>query len=403
MSLVTFKEQFDNAYQAVFDKVLVAMEIANTRLEQQLTYGASVKRVKYALAPIRVRNITIGQNRTIDQLNDSGETLQVNKNKGSDFRISRKEMVQAGPLNPAESIGSEVAKKLSRYIDADVFAEVKNALQTFDAGDLTTMASSGTPITLSTTNVPQLLAQGRAKLRRGNQDLTSLALVLDSYGGSVIEQYVMSKNIDLAGAAFQNGYAGPVGGAELDLSENLLAEAIITIASNPTNGQTFSVNGFVYTFVSSLGSTPGNVLIDTGTGVDVTRDNLIDALLQDAATAGVKYVAWTDADPNYDQSNWVDLQIAAVDNDTTDQITFTGTGSGRLAFGGTATFTIASNLVHAYYGKKGAIDVVIQDLAEMEMVDDPYQRAKIVRADAIYGIKTFADGRPQFLDVHLQS
>ncbi len=286
------------------------MEIANTRLEQQLTYGASVKRVKYALAPIRVRNITIGQNRTIDQLNDSGETLLVNKNKGSDFRISRKEMVQAGPLNPAESIGSEVAKKLSRYIDADVFAEVKNALQTFDTGDLTTMASSGTPITLSTTNVPQLLAQGRAKLRRGNQDLTSLAIVLDSYGGSVIEQYVMSKNIDLAGAAFQNGYAGPVGGAELYLSENLLAEAVITMASNPTNGQTFSVNGFVYTFVSSLGSTPGNVLIDTGTGVDVTRDNLIDALLQDAATAGVKYVAWTDVDPNYDQSNWVDLQIA---------------------------------------------------------------------------------------------
>src|ERR1700752_3088578 len=98
MSLATFKEQFDNAYQAVFDKVLVAMEIANTRLEQQLTYGASVKRVKYALAPIRVRNITIGQNRTIDQLNDSGETLQVNKNKGADFRVSKKEMIQAGPL-----------------------------------------------------------------------------------------------------------------------------------------------------------------------------------------------------------------------------------------------------------------------------------------------------------------
>ena len=86
-----------------------------------------------------------------------------------------------------------------------------------------------------------------------------------------------------------------------------------------------------------------------------------------------------------------------------DTITITGTGSGRLAFGGTATYTITSNLVHAYYGKKGAIDVVIQDLAEMEMVDDPYQRAKIVRADAIYGIKTFADGRPQFLDVQLQS
>ena len=399
--LAVFKEQFDNAYQAVFDKVLVAMEIANTRLEKKLEYGASVKRVKYSLAPIRVRNITIGVNRTIDQLNDSGETLLVNKNKGADFRVSKKEMIQAGPLNPAETIGAEVAKKLSRYIDADVFAQVKNALQTFDTGDLTTMSSNGTAIALSTTNIPQLLAQGRAKLRKANQDLTSLALVLDSYGGSIIEQYVMSKNIDLAAAAFKNGYAGPVGGAELYLSENLLAEAIITMSANPSNGQTFSINGFIYTFVTSIGTTPGNVLIEAG--VDATRDNLIDAIHQATGTAGSKYIAWTDVDPGYDQSNWVDLQLAAVDNDGADTITITGTGSGRLVFGGNATYTVTKNLVHAYYGEKGAIDVVIQDLAEMEMVDDPYQRAKIIRADAIYGIFTFADGKPQFLDVLLQS
>lgn len=399
MSLATFKEQFDNAYQAVFDKVLVAMEIANTRLEAKLEYGASVKRVKYSLAPIRVRNITIGVNRTIDQLNDAGETLVVNKNKGSDFRISKKEMIQAGPLNPAETIGAEVAKKLSRYIDADVFAEVKNALQTFDTGDLTTMNSNGTPITLSTTNIPQLLSQGRAKLRKANQDLTSLALVIDSYAGSVVEQYVMSKNIDLAAAAFKNGYAGPVGGAELYLSENLLGEAVITMASNPSNGETFSVNGYTFTFVDVIGTTPGNVLIEAG--VDATRDNLIDAIHQTSGTAGTKYVAWTDVDPGYVQSNWVDLQLAATDDDAANTITIVGTGSGRLSFGGTATYTVASNFVHSYYGKKGAIDVVIQDLAEVEMVDDPYQRAKIIRADAIYGIKTFADGRPQYVDVKI--
>lgn len=399
MSLTNFKEAFDNSYQAVFQKVLVGMEIANTRLESMLTYGASVKRVKYGLAGIRVRDITANVNRTIDALNDSSETLLVNKNKGADFRVSKKEMVQAGPLNPAESIGAEVAKKLSRYIDADIFAEVVNAGQTFDTGDLTTMTSNGTAITLSTTNVPQVLAQGRAKLRRNNQDLTSLALVVDGYGGSIIEQYVMSKNIDLAAAAFKNGYAGPVGGAELYLSENLTATAVITMTANPTAAQTFSVNGFVFTFVASIGSTPGNVLIEAG--VDATRDNLINALKQDTATAGTKHVALTDVDPTYFASNLVDLRLDGVDSDAADTITITGTGSGRLAFGGTATYTVTSNYINSYYGKKGAIDVVIQDLAEMEMVDDPYQRAKIVRADAIYGIKTFADGAPQFLNVKI--
>ena len=401
MALTNFKEAFDNAYQAVFQKVLVGMEIANTRLEAQLTYGASVKRVKYGLAGIRVRNITLGANRTIDALNDSSETLSVNKNKGADFRVSKKELVQAGPLNPAETIGAEVAKKLARYIDADIFAEVVNAGQTFDTGDLTTMTSNGTPITLSTSNAPQLLAQGRAKLRKNNQDLTSLALVLDGYGGSMIEQYVMSKNIDLAAAAFKNGYAGPVGGAELYLSENLTATAVITMTANPTAAQTFSVNGFVFTFVASIGSTPGNILIEAG--VDATRDNIISALAQDqtAGIVNVKYVPFTDVDPTYYQSNLVDLQLVGVDSDGADTITITGTGSGRLSFGGNATYTVTSNYINCYYGKKGAIDVVIQDLAEMEMVDDPYQRAKIVRADAIYGIKTFADGAPQFLNVKI--
>jgi hypothetical protein len=97
----------------------------------------------------------------------------------------------------------------------------------------------------------------------------------------------------------------------------------------------------------------------------------------------------------------VDLQLVGVDSDGADTITITGTGSGRLSFGGNATYTVTSNYINCYYGKKGAIDVVIQDLAEMEMVDDPYQRAKIVRADAIYGIKTFADGAPQFLNVKI--
>jgi hypothetical protein len=215
----------------------------------------------------------------------------------------------------------------------------------------------------------------------------------------MIEQYVMSKNIDLAAAAFKNGYAGPVGGAELYLSENLLAEAVITMSANPSAGETFTINGFTYTFVAAVGTTPGNVLIEAG--VDATRDNLIDAIHQASGTAGSKYIAWTDADPTYDQSNWIDLQLAAVDDDAANTITLTGTGSGRLVFGGNAVYTVTKNLVHAYYGKKGAIDVVIQDLAEMEMVDDPYQRAKIVRADAIYGIKTFADGKPQFLDVKI--
>lgn len=401
MALTNFKEQFDNSYQAVFQKVLVGLEIANTRFEKVLTYGASVKRVKYGLGGIRVRNITLNTNRTIDPLNDSSETLLVNKNKGSDFRVSKKELIQAGPLKPGETIGAEVGKKVARYVDADILYETKNALYTFDTGDLTTMSSNGTPIVLSTTNLPQVPAQGRAKLRRNNQDLTNLVWVLDGYACSIVEQFLVGKQIDIAGATFKNGYAGPIGNADLYVSENLTADAVITMTANPTNGQTFIVNGFTFTFVTTIGATPGNVLIEAG--VDATRDNLILALTQDSTNAGVKHVLFTDVDPTYDQSALLDLQLAAVDSDVADTITITGTGSGRLVFGGSATYTKTKNYIHSYFGKRGAIDVVIQEMVDMEMVDDPYQRAKIVRADAIYGIKTFDDGKRQFLDVQVDA
>ena len=61
---------------------------------------------------------------------------------------------QAGPLNPSQVIGREVAIKLSNDWDARCFAETRNALYDFDNGDLTTLTSSGTAITLSTTTVP---------------------------------------------------------------------------------------------------------------------------------------------------------------------------------------------------------------------------------------------------------
>lgn len=399
MALTNFKEQFDNAYQTVFQKVLVGLEIANTRFEKTLTYGASVKRVKYGLAGIRVRNITLNVNRTIDPLNDSSETLLVNKNKGADFRVSKKELIQAGPLKPGETIGAAVGEKVARYVDADILAESKNALFSFDTGDLTTLASNGTPIILTTTNFPQVPSQGRAKLRRSNQDLTNLVWVLDGYSLSIVEQYLIGKQIDVAGAVFKNGYAGPVGNADLYASENLTADAVITMTANPTAAQTFILNGFTFTFVAAIGVTPGNVLIEAG--VDATRDNLISALTQDqtGGIVGVKYVAFTDVDPTYDQSSLLDLQLSAVDSDAADTITITGTGSGRLIFGGTATYTKTKNYLNSYFGKRGAIDVVIQELVDMEMVDDPYQRAKIVRADAIYGVKTFDDGKRQFLNV----
>ena len=120
MALSNFKQAFDNMYQEVFQKVLVGMVIANTRLEGGLSYGASVARVKYDISAVRVRSVTIGVDRTVETVTDASEVLTVNREVGTTFAISSKEKVQAGPLNPGAVIGGKLAHKTATYVDADI-------------------------------------------------------------------------------------------------------------------------------------------------------------------------------------------------------------------------------------------------------------------------------------------
>src|SRR5690348_11032327 len=99
MALTNFKTAFINAYEEFFPKVLIAMRIANTRFEGDLSYGQSVQRVKYDISSVDVQDVVPHTDMNIDSVTDSNETLTVNSWKGVAFPLSAKESVQAGPLN----------------------------------------------------------------------------------------------------------------------------------------------------------------------------------------------------------------------------------------------------------------------------------------------------------------
>jgi len=392
MSLTNFQEHFDNTYQEVFQKTLVAKEVMNTRFEAKLKYGESLERFAYDISGVQVRTVSRGSASVIDAITDTSELLTVNIEKESAFFISDGEVTQAGPLNPGEKIGAQIGQKISVDLDARCFAEVRNALYDFDNGDLTTLASTGTPITLSSTTVPQMTSRMAAKLRRFNNQNTdtNMALVVDAYAASDIAQFLISKNIDMAGYVFKNGFQGTVDGASLYVSENLTGETTLTGTGTFSNGETITINGVVFTAVSSIGTTAGNFLIGANLAASLTN---LAGLINNPTVTSSTQVALTGSALDTVNTKWTATATATTVN-------IVMIGSGRPLVAETAAnASFGNTMIHAYFGKKGAIDLVIQDLKKVDMRPTADRRGTNVFSSYLAGIKTFADGAKKFLDV----
>lgn len=292
--------------------------------------------------------------------------------------------------------GKEVAIKVANYLDAQILAETTNAWATFDTGNLTTAAANGTPITLSSTTVPQMVAQSYAKLFSNNVAMTNLCWVLDPFSVSQIAQYPIGKDITSNNTVFINGFSGNIFGAEVYTSNNLTGEATLVYTGNHVNGQALTIGGVTFKAVTTIGSTAGNFLAsaaDSTTGIT----NLA-GLINNPGTTSATQVALSSADQIIIQDV---LGLTATATSAT-VLTIVGKGSSRLTLTESQTnATWATNFVHAYYGMKGAIDVAIQDQPTMEMREEPKQLTTNIFNNVVAAIKTFSDGSQKFLDVHI--
>lgn len=396
MALNDFKQDYILRYQDILSKVMVGLKIASTRFESNLKFGDTVNRTVLNLAAVRVRSFTNLNDQTIDPLTDSEETMTINVQVGAVFPIARLEKIQAGPLNPAMVAGKEVAIKVANYLDSVILKETTNAWAVFDTGNLTTAAANGTPITLSSTTVPQMIAQSYAKLFSNNVAMTNTCWVLDPFSVSQIAQFPIGKDITSNNTVFMNGFTGNIFGSEVYTSNNLTGEATLVYTGNSVNAETVVIGGVTFTGVTTIGSTAGNFLVsasDSTTGIT----NLA-AFINDPSTTSATQVALSAAD----QITITDtLGLTATATSTT-VLTIVARGSSRLTLSETQTnATWATNFVHAYYGMKGAIDVAVQDQPTVEMRDEARQLTTNIFNNVVAAVKTFTDGAQKFLDVKI--
>lgn len=398
MSLTQFKAQFADRWQDIFNKTLVGKKVATFRLQSNLTQGESVARFILDLSQVRVRTITPHVDRTIDPVTNSKELLQITEYKGASFPISQWEKTLQGDPELGTKIGREVAIKVQTYLDADILTEVRNASNTFDTGDLSGIASNGTPIVLTTANVPKFVTRPKAKLGSNQVRGKKMAWVIDDYALATINEHQLGRDTDMGDNTYKNGMSGTIVKSDVYVSDNLTGEAVLSMATQVTADDTVVVGGVTFTFKASPASA-GHV--DIGANVDETRANLA-AAINGGAGAGSDYIEVSSAD----RATLDGLRITATNDDTANTLTLVGIGSGRLVLSETLTngsdeFT--KNFIHAFYGVVGAIDVVVQKEVNMFMTQEPKQDTKNIFNDLIYGVKTFADGARKMLDVHLDA
>lgn len=395
MALTDFKVDYILRYQDILSKVMVGLKIASTRFESNLKFGDTVVRNVLDLSAVRVRSFTNLADQTIDPLTDSEETMVINVQVGAVFPIARLEKIQAGPLNPAMTAGKEVAIKVANYLDSVILKETTNAWAVFDTGNLTTAAANGTPITLSSTTVPQMVAQSYAKLYSNNVGMTNLAWVLDPFSVSQIAQFPIGKEIATENTTFKNGFTGNLFGAEVYTSNNLTGEATLLSTGVFSDNDTVTIGGVVFTMKTVLGATAGNVLIGAAATNSITN---LAALINAPGTTTAQGVALSAAD----QITITDVLGLTATATSATVLTIVGRGSSRLTLSeAAANWSWSTNFVHAYYGMKGAIDVAIQDQPTVEMREEAKQLTTNIFNNVVAAVKTFSDGRQKFLDVKI--
>lgn len=390
--LTYFIEGFSNRYQDTLTKMLVSEKVANRRLESDLSIGKKFSRFILDLSGVRVRSESRYTDRNIDVMSDSTEYIEIDQEKYMATKMHKWEKLQNGPLKAGEEAGKQLAKNLKQYIDADIFAQVLNAYDSFDDGDIGGIAGNGLDFTVN--NLPKVASLLPAKLKANNVESGNMCHVLDPIMVATVEQTLLGKDISTTDNTFKNGFSGNLVKFEVYESNNLTYTARLTLATNPINTETIVIGGVTFTFVDDIGTDAGNVHIGATTAD--TIDNLV-ALINDPATTTSQGVALSAA-------NIIKIRdtYRCTATDGTTYMSLKCVGSGRLTVSETLSDGAWSlKKLHCYSGKKNQIDIVMQQNVMPDVRPEPKQPVNNIMIDALYGLKFFADAKQKVLDLQV--
>lgn len=401
---MTFKQVFHAEYQMSHYKEPIYQVLADSRLESSLTKGQTISR-SYA-SDVVANDMAGDGGYTPQAIVDTAETLSISYEKEASVYIKKLDELQAH-LPVKQKYGSKLGNALVNQIDGDVLLKAYQGAGTIlDDGSFAGTAGNGYSVTSST--VQTLFSRAMTRLRLKNtvynkRFKSSAGMKLEVPEGmpvaivtpevlEAIEVYLGGKSTLLGDQISRNGYSGYFMGFEVFSSNALPWTGRLNLATAPTDGDTVTIRGVVYTFKTVLGVTPGNVLIG---GSAANANTNLAALVNAPTVTTANGVALIAANARLMRN------ITATAAATSTSFVAGGTGTVEVDETFTAAadvWTVGKEVVHCLFGLSKSISLVIQKYPSLE---ENFVSRKIGRdyiAWTVYGIKVFQDQAPMLVD-----
>lgn len=401
-----FQEVMSKRMQRIHHKIDIFRAIASFEERSNLTKGDTVHRLKKTLP--NVQSYTRGTSMTIGVHKETDESLVVNQSIVAPFYVDDLDQLQFNFKYQME-FGKDMAIRLGNYIDGQVLGETINAsLSAIDDLKLNPQTGvSGNGVLLSAGNIQRVFSTAQRILTKGKISMQDRFCVLGPEMFQALVDYLAGKNTPMSDTIGLNGRieGGVYYGMELYVSNATTWTGTVGIATQPTDGDTVTINGVTFTFKTTLGATAGNVLI--GGSASAANTNLA-ALINTPGTTtanGVALDGTTDGGTGFTNVALIG-GITAVAAATS--VAVTSKGNGAIAVSSVLTagadgWTAATQIEHICFGKKQAVDVVIQQEPKIEVKDVPDKLGKNIIPWTLFGIKTFREGALQMVDFKRRS
>lgn len=229
------KQKYSKVTQALLEEQLIMRDVANFRYEAVMPDGNTVNipREIYGTAA----NYTDYGTLTDTDISLTNDQLVINQTPYISRVISDIDNLEDG-YNIPESTMQKDAYRIAQSIEGNFW----NQYQYAGSGT----GSSAT--VLSAANVVSTYGNVLASLENVGVNRPDLCLIVDPFSKQKIGEGAIGNTFNTSDETYKRGYRGTFQDAQLWMSSNLTSTASLNFQTNPTAGDTFTINGVTWTF-----------------------------------------------------------------------------------------------------------------------------------------------------------